>query len=174
MDDFQLIGDEEGPSAADYDEVVAIVHEGREQKRRGRPPKSDNAPRSSNAEASRAYRERKKAAALGGNVDNKVHTLFSDAIPKAPKPRAKRNLEAAQMSLQMAHIAIAAKIGDDGFMLSDDEAHMLADAGANLLEYYNVKLSGKNGALLMMAQAIAVVYGPRLFKLFFAGKFAAK
>jgi len=113
--------------------------------------------RPSNAE--RAARESAKAEA-GGTV----HNLFESAIPKAPRsPKPKKNLDAIKSSIMMLHAMIALKASIPEMVLSEDEAHLLAEAGSNLLDYYQIKIDGKTGAIYAFLYAIALVYGPRAF-----------
>lgn len=121
-------------------------------------------PKSGTAEYQRQRRARLRGEAPAPAAKNAtVHELYRTAVPPAPKSVQKKyDLDAAKMSLQLLHIAVAAKINDPTFMLSDDEAHLLCNAGAKLLDYYGIKIGGKHGAILGMTTAIGVVYGPRL------------
>lgn len=89
-----------------------------------------------------------------------------DAVTAAPssggKPRTKKNVEHFRKVLLSFHAKCALVTGIEEVALDDEEATMLAEATADLLSYYNIKVSGKGGAVLGLVYAVTMIYGSRL------------
>ena len=57
-----------------------------------------------------------------------------------------------------------------GVVWDEEEAGMLAESGAALLDYYKIKIDGKRGAMLALLWAVTLVYGPRIVTIVIAAR----
>lgn len=84
-------------------------------------------------------------------------------IPKAPRQKTKQDLAGIVAGFQFGHTLLATRMGDPNWIISEDESYMIIKAGSDLLDYYKIKIDGKNGAVAALIYAISMVYGPRIF-----------
>jgi hypothetical protein len=84
------------------------------------------------------------------------------AVKRGGRPKkSDRNLQGVEQLLSSIHLMLALATGFDDLKLDQTEAHLLAEATANLADHYKIKLDGKSGAIMGMIYAAGAVYGPR-------------
>ena len=82
---------------------------------------------------------------------------------KPAAPKTKRDLSGIVVPLVGIHFMLAQMSGLPDLAIDEGEATTIASALSNLTEYYKVKIDGKQGAILGLIYALAVVYGPRIY-----------
>lgn len=86
-----------------------------------------------------------------------------DGPKRRGRPPAKKNIEPIKRLLLSVHVKLALVTGVPELVIDEDEATMLAENGAALLDYYKIKVDGKRGALIAFMYAVLMIYGPRAF-----------
>lgn len=99
-----------------------------------------------------------------------IPLLGGVGVPPKPKAKPRKNLEAIERSIVLAHAVLAAKLTAPELMMGDDEAHMLAESFAALAEHYKIRLDGKQGAWAGVVYSVSIIYGPRAFAYFMRQK----
>lgn len=114
------------------------------------------------------------AAAQAARAANKEANTPRDLLPDGEVPtdgkkrrgrpaggKSSRSLKGIEQLLTSIHWMLSMATGLDDLALAPDDAHALAEAGAEYASYHKIKLDGKNGALLGLVMAIGSVYGPK-------------
>lgn len=136
-------------------------------------PADDPKPADLRSKEGRAWKARQKEA--GRPIE-----LFQTERPSEKKSVTKRNLEPAKRTIVQVHAVVSGLfqksdnelVRDIGktLILDEEEAGMLAESGAALLEYYKIKVTGKTGALLAFVWCVMLIYGPRAFMIVMASR----
>jgi hypothetical protein len=112
----------------------------------------------------RPGRPRKDGTPPGSPRGEPVNLFQTGEGPKPKgRPPAKKNIEPIKRLLVSVHLKVALISGVAEIAIDDEEATMLAESGAALLDYYKIKVDGKRGALIAFVYAVMMVYGPRAF-----------
>lgn len=83
-------------------------------------------------------------------------------VKKRGRPSKPVDKGALAKQLMFGHAVAASITKLPDLALDQGEAQILAEAITTLMEEYDIALSGKSAALLGMAGAVAIVYGPRI------------
>jgi hypothetical protein len=101
------------------------------------------------------------AAPVSPSLDAQTPAAAKGKPGRKPKASKKMEPDALARQVEGLHQLMALALGVPELALQSQEAAMLGGAIAAVCDEYDLSLSGKTGALLQLAAAAAMVYGPR-------------
>lgn len=120
-------------------------------------------------------RPRRDGTPAGSPRDGEPVNLFgpvqNSSAPKRTAP--KKNIQPIKNLLVSVHMRLAMLAGMPELAIDDDEATLLAQSGADLMDFYKIKIDGKRGAMIAFIYAVSIVYGPRVFAFVLAQRLKA-
>lgn len=84
------------------------------------------------------------------------------STPPSPK-KTPKNIEGVTNIVFSSHAFLAGLAEKPHLALDMQESAMLAKSVCDLLEYYDVKVSGKASAWAGLVYSVSIIYGPRVF-----------